>query len=123
MLLNDFFQITAMQAQADGFRFSLRLNVGHPILAAHFPGHPVVPGVCQMQMVCECMQQALQCPLCLTGAKNVKYLAPLVPHDPCLLTLTVSRLVRTDQTLTCTALLADESTTYAKLSLQLGTHP
>lgn len=49
------------------------------ILRAHFPGQPIVPGVCIMQMVVEAVGQDMGCRLKLVSATNVKFLAVLSP--------------------------------------------
>lgn len=49
------------------------------ILRAHFPGQPIVPGVCIMQMVVEAVGQDMGCRLKLVSARNVKFLAVLSP--------------------------------------------
>ena len=44
-----------------------------PIYAAHFPGYPITPGVTLVQMALECMGRKM------TGAKDIKFLIPVVP--------------------------------------------
>lgn len=39
----------------DRFTFRVRLDAAHPIYAGHFPGNPVLPGVCTLQIVRECL--------------------------------------------------------------------
>ena len=53
MLQNDFFTVVSLSGEAPSFRALLSLNAQHRIFEGHFPGHPVVPGVCLMQMVQE----------------------------------------------------------------------
>ena len=48
-LLNDFCTI----AGGDTDKIWLRLNPDHPIYHAHFPGNPITPGVCIVQIVGE----------------------------------------------------------------------
>ena len=56
----------------------------HAIYAAHFPGNPITPGACTLQMVGELAEEVVGKPLQLSCAKNVKYLAPLTPTGtPC----------------------------------------
>lgn len=51
MLLNDFFTIDDWQTDKISARAVLSLNPRHPIYDGHFPGRPVVPGACLVQMV------------------------------------------------------------------------
>ena len=51
MLKNDFFTFTALQLEGDMVTTNIELNAAHSIFKGHFPGQPIVPGVCMMQMV------------------------------------------------------------------------
>ena len=51
----------------------------HPIYSGHFPGNPVVPGVCQVQMVKELVEKAVKHPLNLTESDNIKFLSMINP--------------------------------------------
>ena len=35
----------------DRLAFRVRLDAAHPVYAGHFPGNPVLPGVCTLQIV------------------------------------------------------------------------
>lgn len=58
---------------------SFRLTPEHAIFAGHFPGQPVVPGVCMLQIIKEGLEQAVGRKLFLTQAANIKFLSILVP--------------------------------------------
>jgi 3-hydroxyacyl-[acyl-carrier-protein] dehydratase len=53
MLQNDFFTIGSIKKEDDSFRVLLELNAAHKIFEGHFPGQPIVPGACLLQMVSE----------------------------------------------------------------------
>lgn len=78
-LSEDFFEITASRVREDRAEFSVRLNAGHPVYAAHFPGNPVTPGVCIIQMVEELAEVWLERPLALRAAKRIKFLNVIDP--------------------------------------------
>ena len=40
-------------AQEGHYAFRVRLDASHPVYRGHFPGHPVLPGVCTLQLVRE----------------------------------------------------------------------
>jgi len=71
------------------------LNPSHPLFEGHFPGNPVVPGVCQVQMVKELVEKALDRPLILRESDNIKFLAMINPlMNPVLnITLVISPVV------------------------------
>lgn len=54
-ILTDFYTVIKQEQTADTVIFMLRLNPAHPVYQGHFPGMPVVPGVCMLQMVKECV--------------------------------------------------------------------
>jgi 3-hydroxyacyl-[acyl-carrier-protein] dehydratase len=57
----------------------LRINQEHAILKGHFPGQPVVPGVCMMQMIKELAEHHTKKDLLLIEAENMKFLAIIDP--------------------------------------------
>ena len=80
MLQNSFYTLaSAPETSAKEVRATIRLNPGHAIFAGHFPGQPVVPGVCMLQIIKELLQDARQQPLQLVRAGNIKFLAVLTP--------------------------------------------
>jgi 3-hydroxyacyl-[acyl-carrier-protein] dehydratase len=80
MLLNDFFTITSLSGEGPSFKALLALNPRHRIFGGHFPGQPVVPGVCLMQMVKEVLETALGGGgLRLTRADQLKFIALIDP--------------------------------------------
>jgi 3-hydroxyacyl-[acyl-carrier-protein] dehydratase len=58
----------------------LGLNADHEIFSGHFPGQPVVPGVCLMQMVKEVLEERLQLKTRLKQAANLKFISPVDPR-------------------------------------------
>ena len=57
MLENKYFTVTASHITDTHGEFDVRLEKGHPVYAGHFPGNPVSPGVCNLQMVKECAEK------------------------------------------------------------------
>jgi 3-hydroxyacyl-[acyl-carrier-protein] dehydratase len=55
------------------------LNPAHPVYEGHFSGNPVVPGVCQVQMISELLSVIKGSALRLMHADNVKFLSLMVP--------------------------------------------
>ena len=82
MILQDHLYTILSQHEEGGHpAFRVRIHPEWPVYEAHFPGHPVTPGVCIVQMVQELLQGILCRKLCLRKAKNVKYLAIISPEE------------------------------------------
>ena len=81
MLEGDFFHIRMLQTSDNTVTATLELNAAHAIFEGHFPGQPVVPGVCMMQMVKEVTERVLGRETRLVIADQLKFLALLVPAD------------------------------------------
>jgi 3-hydroxyacyl-[acyl-carrier-protein] dehydratase len=81
MLRNDFYFIDDESAAEGLFRAEIRFDAGHSIFEGHFPGQPVVPGVCMMQLVKESLEWHLQTSLNLANAAGIKFLMVIDPRN------------------------------------------
>jgi 3-hydroxyacyl-[acyl-carrier-protein] dehydratase len=81
MLLNDFFIIDDWQPGNGSARAILRINWGHPIFEGHFPGRPVVPGACLLQIVKELLSMAIGSEVRLTRADQIKFISRIGPDE------------------------------------------
>jgi 3-hydroxyacyl-[acyl-carrier-protein] dehydratase len=77
------YKLDRISAQLEGGKTrvtaSLTIDPSHHIFSGHFPGQPVLPGVCMIQMVKEILSHHLNMTLFLTEASNIKFLAILDP--------------------------------------------
>ena len=63
-LLPNFYKVTHSEHINETDRVvQVMLNPQHPIYNGHFPQQPVVPGVCMLQMIKECIEKIQQAPL------------------------------------------------------------
>lgn len=81
MLLNNFFTISSIETADQDIKAGLVINAGHKIFEGHFPGQPVVPGVCMMQMVKEIIEQVTARQTQLVKAQEMKFLAIINPQQ------------------------------------------
>jgi len=58
---------------------SVELDSSHEIFRGHFPGNPILPGVCQVEMVREIAEEITGRKLLLSKASQVKYLNLINP--------------------------------------------
>ena len=59
---------------------SITLNSDHDIFKGHFPGNPILPGVCSIQIIKELTEKALDRSLFLSVSSNVKFLETVNPE-------------------------------------------
>ncbi|MDF2381616.1 hypothetical protein JMG10_09090 [Nostoc ellipsosporum NOK] len=79
MLSNDFFFLSDVQPSENAVTATVRFNDGHAIFAGHFPGQPVVPGVCMLQLIKEIMEQQTGKSLLMQEAPLCKFLSVIDP--------------------------------------------
>jgi 3-hydroxyacyl-[acyl-carrier-protein] dehydratase len=116
MLLNDFFRIDAYTHEEGSLCATLIINASHQIFEGHFPGQPVVPGVCMMQMVKEVLET-----LALKGAHtrllhadHVKFLTAIDPRQTDQVELELTYARTEDGEIKMVARLFKEATIYLK---------
>lgn len=81
MLHNIFFKILKEEPAEGAVKALLSIDKDHAILKGHFPGQPVVPGVCMMQIVKELVERQTKRNLRLTEAENMKFLSVIDPRQ------------------------------------------
>lgn len=87
-ILTDFYTLQSSEKEENGrFIANIRLNKDHDIFNGHFPGNPVTPGVCMMQIVKELTEEFTGVQLFLKSASNVKFMAIINPFETPDLTL------------------------------------
>lgn len=109
MLKDDFFRVITMDKGSTAINVVLELNHDHNIFKGHFPGTPVVPGVCMMQMVKEIMEINTGKPLLLSNADSMKFLVVVDPLVNKVVKIDISYKT-TDETIDVTASLSAEDT-------------
>lgn len=118
MVLQDNLFSIMSQAQEDGQpAFQVRIHKEWPIYKAHFPGHPITPGVCIVQMIQELLQVHLGREVSLRKAKTVKYTAIISPDEVSELSVSFPKIEeQEDGSLKVQAQVAGGETIYTKLS-------
>jgi 3-hydroxyacyl-[acyl-carrier-protein] dehydratase len=79
--LNDLYTVKGFQESGDGNKvvFFIELKPDHPIFEGHFPGNPVLPGVCTVEIIKELAGYHLDKSLMLKKAGTIKYLSFINP--------------------------------------------
>lgn len=81
MLKDTFYNIEKTESVEDTFRAVVKLNGSHEIYKAHFPGNPITPGVCLLQIALELLNDKFDRNLRLIKAKKIKYLKVISPVE------------------------------------------
>ena len=74
MLLNNFYTVDELTKSENELQASIQFHPEHEIFEGHFPGQPVVPGVCMVQIVKEFMQLATEEKLMFIKGNQIKFL-------------------------------------------------
>ena len=113
-LLNDFYSIQSSQL-TDGNKLvsEIILNKNHPIFNGHFEQMPVVPGVCQTQIIMEILQLHLKKSLMLQKGDNIKFLAMIIPTQVDKITVEISFKIESES-ISVDAKLWAETITFTK---------
>ena len=96
--------------------YSLSLNQECPIYKAHFPGEPITPGVCVIQIAKELLEEHLQRQLAIKAVKNVKFLAVISPLQHPSVRYTFRQIQTVLETVTTQVEVTDGDTTMTTIS-------
>ena len=89
MLLDSLYTIKSLEHKTGLIVAGLELQEDHPIFQSHFPGKPVLPGACMVQMVKEIFQMEMNESLQLQKANAIKFLQMIQPHENKILQLQI----------------------------------
>lgn len=100
--------------------YDIRLNAGHFIYQAHFPGEPITPGVCLLQIARELLEDHLQRRLEVKAVKNMKFLAVVSPVETPDVTCRFDKLEPGTDTIRAQATVLRPDKEFVKLSFTLA---
>jgi len=82
MLLKDFYTVISLENTADSkYKAVILINEKHEVFKGHFPGNPIMPGVCMMQIIKELTEQITENTLFMQSLSNVKFMALINPFN------------------------------------------
>ena len=114
-LMNDFYSIVD-ESSCDGtYKCQLKMNAQHGLYKVHFPGNPVTPGVCLVQMATEILERKYDKKLQLSEAVNIKFRKTVGPDDEP--TFVINKAVFDDDQLKTSVTFEDSEDQYVKMSL------
>ena len=81
-LLPNFYKVTHSEhINETDWVVQVMLNPQHAIYNGHFPQQPVVPGVCMLQIIKECIEKIQQAPLQYKQIASCKFLSVINPNE------------------------------------------
>lgn len=80
MLLKDFYTVNSLDVAESKVAANITINKDHEVFKGHFPGNPVTPGVCMMQIIKELTEQVVEEKLFMQSSSNIKFMAIINPE-------------------------------------------
>ena len=81
MLLKDFYKLISLEKNDSQKNLAIIfVNEKHEVFKGHFPGNPIMPGVCMMQIIKELTEQITESSLIMQSLTNVKFMALINPE-------------------------------------------
>lgn len=115
MLIENLYQLDSFDNDAARVIASVTVNAHHRIFEGHFPGQPVLPGVCQLQMVKELLERATGQTLFLSEAGNCKFLQMIDPTQTNVLVITID-YKKEEDAVACNAVIKSGDAVYLKMN-------
>jgi 3-hydroxyacyl-[acyl-carrier-protein] dehydratase len=106
--------------EPDSFIAVVRFNPGDTIFEVHFPGSPVVPGACIVQICTELLSEHLSHPMVLCQAKNIKFIKLINPlhHSEVVFNFELNR--SDDGTIGAVISVSKEETVFVRISARFN---
>ena len=114
-LLNDFYSIVDETSSDGTYNCKVKMNPQHGLYKVHFPGNPVTPGVCLVQMATEILERKYDKKFQLSEAVNIKFRKTVVPEDEP--TYVFNKVVFEDDLLKTSVTIEDNENQFVKMSL------
>ena len=125
-LKNNLYKIISKEEVNSIFNYTVELNPSCVIYQAHFPGEPITPGVCIVQISKEVIEDLLleqssaYRRLEIIKAKNIKFLSVISPNETPILTYQVRKLVFSDDNMTIETQIVVNSDDKSMAKISLG---
>ena len=113
-LKDQFYKVLELQKVSENqILAKLEINQAHDIYKGHFPDQPIVPGVCQIQMVKELLEELIGKKLQMTNGDNIKFMGMIIPNQNPIIILEVNFKMNVLEII-CDAKLSFGETTFTK---------
>lgn len=75
------YTIKSMICTGENLNATIEIICDHPIFDGHFPGNPVLPGVCTLQIIGELLSKKLNRQYMLVKSENIKFIGLVIPSE------------------------------------------
>ena len=75
------FRINNLDKYGQEYSYVADIITDHPVFRGHFPQNPVVPGVCTLEMIKDCLEDILQRKVKFQSIRECKFLATILPSE------------------------------------------
>ena len=89
MLKDDLYKINRLDFDGDTINAQVAVDPTHKIFDGHFPGQPVLPGVCTVEILKELVGEVQGRKMKLSDANNMKFLSLVDPSKTNILNFTI----------------------------------
>jgi 3-hydroxyacyl-[acyl-carrier-protein] dehydratase len=103
MLKDTLYTVLLFDHAGGAMEASLSINKDHPVFAGHFPGQPVLPGACMLQLLKEVLEDGLKISIRLKKASQVKFLSIVDPGINNILVLNLTYILTSENILPVSA--------------------
>ena len=79
-MLDNFYTLNSISTEGTQTTALITINKNHEVFQGHFPGNPVTPGVCMMQIIKELTEQVTGKKLFMQSSSNIKFMALINPE-------------------------------------------
>jgi 3-hydroxyacyl-[acyl-carrier-protein] dehydratase len=84
------YTIINMEGSGEILNVSVMIMRDHPVFDGHFPGNPILPGVCTLQIAGELLSKYLDQKLMLVKSDNIKFMSLVIPTENTILNFEIS---------------------------------
>ena len=117
LLRNNLYTVKGSSRSDEGFDYLIGLNADSFIYKAHFPGQPITPGVCIIQIAQELYELETAHVLSISKIKNVKFLSVMIPEKNNSFVCQFRKISETVESVKFQVTVTSEEITFAKMCL------
>lgn len=111
--LNELYSVKSTHSEAvNKLTVQVEINPDHSLFNGHFPGNPILPGVCTIQILKELISLHLRHNVDLVKAGNIKYLSFVNPEKNSLIDFDIELKEMENGNLGCNSTIHYESTVF-----------